>query len=132
MRTSSIRSQDDPLSLAIRPPPEESDTDRQIRLQNEAEARRISERIDEELRFEREKLKKAKSDVKVIPSTLAPIAGLTLVYNSYFSSVRPSQANPPCKSSSNSCTVLLLSKASACRGGRSYISMSFDQLKRSS
>ncbi|KAG2365593.1 guanine nucleotide-binding protein [Suillus spraguei] len=66
MRTSSIRSQDDPLSLAIRPPPEESDTDRHIRLQHEAEARRISEQIDEELRFEREKLKKSKTDVKLL------------------------------------------------------------------
>ncbi|KAG1737296.1 guanine nucleotide binding protein, alpha subunit [Suillus lakei] len=66
MRTSSIRSQDDPLSLAIRPPPEESDSDRHIRLQHEAEARRISEQIDEELRFEREKLKKSKSDVKLL------------------------------------------------------------------
>ena len=70
IRTPSIRSQDDPLSLAIRPPPEESDADRQIRLQHEAEARRISERIDEELRCDREKLKKSKTDVKVIPRPL--------------------------------------------------------------
>jgi guanine nucleotide-binding protein alpha-1 subunit len=76
MRTSSIRSQDDPLSLAIRPPPEESDTDRHTRLQHEAEARKISERIDEELRFEREKLKKTKSDVKVISSLFASMFGL--------------------------------------------------------
>lgn len=66
IRTSSIRSQDDPLSIAIRPPHSESDSDRQARLQQEADARRISEQIDEELRVEREKLKKSKSDVKVI------------------------------------------------------------------
>lgn len=65
IRTSSIRSQDDPLSIALRPPPTESETDRQIRLQQEAEARRVSEQIDEELRVEREKLKRSKSDVKV-------------------------------------------------------------------
>ncbi|KAG9315015.1 guanine nucleotide binding protein, alpha subunit [Chiua virens] len=65
MRTSSIRSQDDPLSIALRPPPTESDSDRQVRLQREAEARRVSEQIDEELRIERERLKKSKSDVKV-------------------------------------------------------------------
>ncbi|KAH0833062.1 hypothetical protein J3R83DRAFT_12053 [Lanmaoa asiatica] len=65
MRTSSIRSQDDPLSIALRPPPTESEADRQVRLRQEAEARRISEQIDEELRIEREKLKKSKSDVKV-------------------------------------------------------------------
>ncbi|KIJ66946.1 hypothetical protein HYDPIDRAFT_128433 [Hydnomerulius pinastri MD-312] len=66
MRTSSIRSQDDPLSMAIRPPPTESDTDRQTRLQQEAEARRISEQIDEDLRVERERLKKSRSDVKLL------------------------------------------------------------------
>lgn len=65
MRTSSIRSQDDPLSIALRPSPSETESDRQVRLQREAEARRISEQIDEELRNEREKLKKYKSDVKV-------------------------------------------------------------------
>jgi hypothetical protein len=65
MRTPSIRSQDDPLSIAIRPPASESDVDRQSRLQQEAEARRISEQIDEELRVEREKLRKSRSDVKV-------------------------------------------------------------------
>ncbi|KAN0092992.1 Guanine nucleotide binding protein (G-protein), alpha subunit [Tylopilus felleus] len=66
IRTSSIRSQDDPLSIAIRPPHSESDSDRQARLQQEADARRISEQIDEELRVEREKLKKSKSDVKLL------------------------------------------------------------------
>ncbi|KAG8213278.1 guanine nucleotide binding protein, alpha subunit [Butyriboletus roseoflavus] len=65
MRTPSIRSQDDPLSIALRPPATESETDRQVRLQQEAEARRISEQIDEELRIEREKLRKSKSDVKL-------------------------------------------------------------------
>ncbi|KAF8843728.1 guanine nucleotide binding protein, alpha subunit [Paxillus ammoniavirescens] len=66
MRTPSIRSQDDPLSIAIRPPASESDVDRQSRLQQEAEARRISEQIDEELRVEREKLRKSRSDVKLL------------------------------------------------------------------
>ncbi|KAG6374373.1 guanine nucleotide binding protein, alpha subunit [Boletus reticuloceps] len=66
IRTPSIRSQDDPLSIAIRPPPTETETDRQVRLQQEAEARRISEQIDEELRIEREKLKRSKGDVKLL------------------------------------------------------------------
>ncbi|KAF8554590.1 G-alpha-domain-containing protein [Imleria badia] len=66
IRTSSIRSQDDPLSIAIRPPLRESETDRQMRLQQEAEARRISEQIDEDLRIEREKLKRSKGDVKLL------------------------------------------------------------------
>ncbi|KAF9243432.1 guanine nucleotide binding protein, alpha subunit [Melanogaster broomeanus] len=66
MRTSSVRSQEDPLSRALRPPPSESETDRQIRLQQEADARRISEQIDEELRVEREQLRKSRDDVKLL------------------------------------------------------------------
>ena len=64
-RTPSLYSQDDPISVALRPPQFESDQDRQSRLQQEREARRISEQIDEELRLERERLKKSKNDVKV-------------------------------------------------------------------
>lgn len=64
-RTPSLYSQDDPISVALRPPESESDQDRQTRLQQEKEARRISEQIDEELRLERERLKKSKNDVKV-------------------------------------------------------------------
>ncbi|KAG6331612.1 hypothetical protein ID866_7476 [Astraeus odoratus] len=66
MRTPSIRSQDDPLSLALRPPPTETEVDRQVRLHQEAEARRISEQIDEELRAERKRLERSKGDVKLL------------------------------------------------------------------
>ncbi|EGO24442.1 hypothetical protein SERLADRAFT_467759 [Serpula lacrymans var. lacrymans S7.9] len=66
MRTSSIRSQEDPLSLALRPPVTETDAEKHMRLQQESEARRISEQIDEDLRQEREKLKKSKGDVKLL------------------------------------------------------------------
>lgn len=65
MRTPSIYSQDDPLTEILRPPSSETDAERQIRLAREAEAKRISEQIDEELRQERERLKRYKSDVKV-------------------------------------------------------------------
>lgn len=65
LRTPSIYSQDDPISVALRPSPSESDQERRLRLQNEAEAKRISEKIDEELRLDRERLKKSKGDVKV-------------------------------------------------------------------
>jgi hypothetical protein len=65
MRTPSVYSQDDPLAEAIRPPPFESDTERQIRLMHEAEAKRISEQIDEDLKQERERLRRNKNDVKV-------------------------------------------------------------------
>ncbi|KAI6108043.1 guanine nucleotide binding protein, alpha subunit [Pisolithus sp. B1] len=66
IRTSSVRSQDDPLSLAIRPPSTETDSDRQARLRQEAEARRISEQIDEELKADRKKWERSKGDVKLL------------------------------------------------------------------
>ncbi|KAI5983377.1 guanine nucleotide binding protein, alpha subunit [Pisolithus albus] len=65
-RTSSVRSQVDPLSLALLPPPTESDSDRQARLRKEAEARRISEQIDEELKADRRKWERSKGDVKLL------------------------------------------------------------------
>lgn len=67
LRTQSLHSQDDPLALALLPPPAETESDRQIRLKQEAEARRVSERIDEELKAERKKLERSKDDVKVCP-----------------------------------------------------------------
>ncbi|KAI6155201.1 guanine nucleotide binding protein, alpha subunit [Pisolithus tinctorius] len=66
MRTSSIRSQDDPLSLALLPPLTESESDRQARLRREAEARRISEQIDEELKVDRRKWERSRDDVKLL------------------------------------------------------------------
>jgi len=52
-RPPSLYSQDDPLTNAIRPPASETEHERQFRLQQEADARRISETIDEELRLEK-------------------------------------------------------------------------------
>ena len=66
MRTPSLYSQDDPISEALKPPASETPAERQLRLQKEAEARRISEKIDEDLRLERERMKKSRDDVKVI------------------------------------------------------------------
>lgn len=65
MRSPSIYSQDDPISAAMKPPSTETDIERNLRLQYEAEAKRVSEQIDEDLREERERLKKRKGDVKV-------------------------------------------------------------------
>ncbi|KAG5647351.1 hypothetical protein DXG03_000419 [Asterophora parasitica] len=56
MRTPSLYSQDDPISAALKPSPSET----------EAEARRVSEQIDEDLRQERERLKRNKGDVKLL------------------------------------------------------------------
>ena len=64
-RTSSIYSTDDPLSLALKPPPTESEVERQQRIAKELEAKKISDRIDEELRQERELKKKQNMEVKV-------------------------------------------------------------------
>ena len=65
MRTPSLYSQDDPITAAMKPPSSETESERNVRLVAEAEAKRISERIDEDLREERERLKKKKGDVKV-------------------------------------------------------------------
>ncbi|CAL1698353.1 unnamed protein product [Somion occarium] len=56
---------EDPLSLAIQPPPNETPEQRDSRLQAEALARRISNDIDEELKAEKAALKK-KPPVKVL------------------------------------------------------------------
>jgi guanine nucleotide-binding protein alpha-1 subunit len=65
MRTPSLYSQDDPLSAALKPPTTETEAERSVRLVREADAKRISEQIDEDLRLERERLKRRKGDVKV-------------------------------------------------------------------
>jgi guanine nucleotide-binding protein alpha-1 subunit len=67
MRTPSIYSQDDPLTEALKPSEHETDDQRRARLFEEAEARRVSEKIDEDLRQERERLRKSRGDVKVRP-----------------------------------------------------------------
>ena len=65
MRSPSLYSQDDPITAAMQPPSSETDWERAARLEAEAEAKRRSEQIDEDLREERERLKKKKGDVKV-------------------------------------------------------------------
>ena len=56
---------DDPLSAVLRPSPGETAQDRDLRLQREAEAKRVSDRIDEQINIDRERYKKAKQDVRV-------------------------------------------------------------------
>lgn len=64
-RTSSIYSTDDPLALALKPPATETDEERQLRVAAELEAKRISDKIDEDLRVERERKRRANMQVKV-------------------------------------------------------------------
>ncbi|KAJ8519069.1 hypothetical protein ONZ45_g3954 [Pleurotus djamor] len=66
MRTPSIYSQDDPISAALQPSALETELERKLRVEQEAEAKRISEEIDEELRLERERMKRSKGDVKLL------------------------------------------------------------------
>ena len=56
---------DDPLSMAIKPPSSESAHEREARVSAELEAKRISDRIDEEIRAEREAKKRQNTEVKV-------------------------------------------------------------------
>lgn len=65
MRTPSVYSQDDPISQALKPPSTETEAEKKYRIERETEAKRISEQIDEDLRLERERLKRSKGDVKV-------------------------------------------------------------------
>ncbi|KIY43910.1 G-alpha-domain-containing protein [Fistulina hepatica ATCC 64428] len=66
MRTPSIYSTDDPITQALRPDPLESEMQRKLREFEEAEAKRVSEQIDEELRQERERMRKSKGDVQLL------------------------------------------------------------------
>lgn len=56
----------DPLTLAIAPPPDETPEQRQIREAAEAEAKRVSDEIDEQIRKERELDKKKKKPMKLL------------------------------------------------------------------
>lgn len=48
----------DPLDDVLRPPIDETEEERSIRLQNEEQAKRVSEAIDEAIRQERQAAKK--------------------------------------------------------------------------
>ena len=64
-RPPSVYSQEDPLSLAIRPPDAETELERRARLQREADAKRISDIIDEQIKIDRKNYDKSKQDVRV-------------------------------------------------------------------
>ncbi|KAH8824047.1 guanine nucleotide binding protein, alpha subunit [Flagelloscypha sp. PMI_526] len=57
---------DDPLTLALQPPEDETPAERSLREHYEAEARRISDEIDEQIRREREAEKKKRRPVKLL------------------------------------------------------------------
>ncbi|THH16106.1 hypothetical protein EW146_g4480 [Bondarzewia mesenterica] len=65
-RPSSLYSQDDPLAFVLRPPETETEGDKRARLQAEANAKNISDAIDEELKLEKRKYDKYRQDVKLL------------------------------------------------------------------
>lgn len=66
-RTNSIRHSEDgdPLNAWNPTPASETDAERAIRLKGEAEAKQKSDKIDEELKLERQKIQRSKGDVRV-------------------------------------------------------------------
>jgi hypothetical protein len=66
--------EEDPLALAIAPPPDETLDQRLARELVEAEARKVSDEIDEQLKREREGEKRKKKPVKLL------LLGMSLSY----------------------------------------------------
>ena len=62
----SARSDDDPLSRVLAPPPNETAADREARLRAEAEAKRISDAIDEEIQQQQRAEKKGARPIKIL------------------------------------------------------------------
>lgn len=60
------RTDDDPLSKVLAPPPDESPADKEARLLAEAEAKRISDAIDEELQQQARAEKKGPRPMKML------------------------------------------------------------------
>ena len=56
----------DPLAVALEPPPNETPSERWAREQAEAQARRISDQIDLEIKAEKLAMKKRKAPIKVL------------------------------------------------------------------
>ncbi|KAI0635765.1 G-protein alpha subunit [Trametes polyzona] len=56
----------DPFSALLRPPASETEHERIARLQREADAKRISDSIDEEIKADRERLRKSRQDIRLL------------------------------------------------------------------
>ena len=55
----------DPFTAFLRPPTSETEHERVDRLQREADAKRVSDTIDEEIKADRERMRKSKQDIRV-------------------------------------------------------------------
>lgn len=118
-RPSSIYSADDPLAQAIKPPNSESEDEKRARLQAEQEAKRISDEIDDKIKEERERRKKAGAEVKVRTLSVNRFTPNTKTYT-YSSSywVKLSLGNLPFRNNSKSSTPLPPLKRNAMHGAQ--------------
>lgn len=61
-----LSSNNDPFDAVLRPPPDESPAQREMRILAEQQAKQVSDAIDEQLRVERAELKRNRPDVKIL------------------------------------------------------------------
>lgn len=61
-----LKTDDDPLTRAIAPPPNESPAERELRVAAEQEAKRVSDAIDDELNRQRIADKKSPKPIKIL------------------------------------------------------------------
>lgn len=89
---------EDPLTRAMQPPPDETYEQRLIREAAEAEAKRVSDEIDEMLRKEREAERRRKKPVKLLllgaPLVLIILRSITNM--SYMGHCRPEREREDC------------------------------------
>ncbi|KAH9940208.1 G-protein alpha subunit [Epithele typhae] len=57
---------DDPLSIALQPPPDESVEDRQARIRQQEDAARVSKEIDEEIALSKKAFERRKKAIKIL------------------------------------------------------------------
>ncbi len=75
----------DPLSQVLEPPANETSEQRAVRQAKETEARRVSDRIDEQIKSEKQANSRSKAPVKVLVLGQAESgAPLSLIYLSFY------------------------------------------------
>jgi hypothetical protein len=112
-------SEDDPLSLAIQPPKHETDEQRTERLHAEAEAKRISDEIDEQLNRERQAAKKAPKPIKLLllgALSHRPIVSLSYIHAMLVTQAKASQESQRLSRVSVSSYPSVCGAHSYCRG----------------
>ncbi|KAI0768152.1 G-protein alpha subunit [Trametes elegans] len=62
----SLGAEGDPFSALLRPPASETEHERVDRLRREADAKRISDSIDEEIKADRERMRKSRQDIRLL------------------------------------------------------------------